>query len=674
MTTAFSRETGLPLHLLEDTLPLDLAATRDWFAQRVVGQVEAVDLVVDLLATIKADLARPGRPLASLMFIGPTGVGKTEMAKTLAEFLYQDRQRLTRIDMSEYADEPAIDRLIGTSGRSEGLLTSKVREQPFGVVLLDEFEKAHPRFFDLLLQVLGEGRLTDGAGRLADFRNSVIIMTSNLGAESFGRRAPGFGSGDLVDRETADHFTARAQEFLRPEMFNRIDRIVTFLPLSRMVLQDIVRRELKLLQQRDGVRYRSLRIEFHETLPAWLVDRCYDPRYGARPLKRAIERDILSGVAESLNVAQPDRSLHVNISPGPPSPRISVRHVSSVPRFSGTASLQGSTTEEVTAADACIQLRRNALRLQQCRGVQELRNDIYRLQRAKQRRKTQTARATRSVPFEQEAQLTAWQALAERVDRIAADAVTLEDQVLGSWYMGQPLDTPTIISQVEDQLKPLRALLLELFALQCERPNYVTLVVYGENAEWRNVLAQSYCDLAAAHAYQVEVYQILSYSERPPNVSDRILLGDRDAENAKLRRQANETKLLAQRVGSGEFPKWRITDQATGIALCIRGLCSWLLLEAEEGLHIWQEPRSKRRCLVHVSQAAMTDYQPPRRIDRREGIGNQRERRVWNRPRKNIDDKLSPRKVFWSNESLDPFLATLVEQHLTNRVEGWTKL
>ena len=170
-----------------------------------------MEIVVDLLATVKADLARPGRPLASLMFIGPTGVGKTEMAKTLAEFLYQDRQRLTRIDMSEYADPSAIDRLIGIGGRGEGLLTSKVREQPFGVVLLDEFEKAHPRFFDLLLQVLGDGRLTDGAGRLADFRNSVIIMTSNLGTESFGRRAPGFGSGDAADRETEDHFTAPAQ-------------------------------------------------------------------------------------------------------------------------------------------------------------------------------------------------------------------------------------------------------------------------------------------------------------------------------------------------------------------------------------------------------------------------------------------------------------------------------
>src|SRR5262249_9301288 len=161
----------------------DMAEARRWFAGRVIGQPEAVDLIVDLLATVKAGLARPRKPLASLLFIGPTGVGKTEMAKALAEFLFGSRQRLTRFDISEYADPLAVQRLIGGSFAAEGLLTARVREQPFSVVLLDEFEKAHPQLFDLLLQVLGEGRLTDAAGRLADFSNAVVILTSNLGAE-----------------------------------------------------------------------------------------------------------------------------------------------------------------------------------------------------------------------------------------------------------------------------------------------------------------------------------------------------------------------------------------------------------------------------------------------------------------------------------------------------------
>lgn len=159
---------------------------------RLIGQDRAVDLVTDLLATVKAMLTRPRRPIASLLFIGPTGVGKTEMAKALAEYFFGDRNRLTRFDMSEFANTTAVERLVGGTFAAEGLLTAKVREQPFSVLLFDEFEKAHPAFFDLLLQVLGDGRLTDTAGRLGDFSNTIVIMTSNLGAESFNRGT--FGS------------------------------------------------------------------------------------------------------------------------------------------------------------------------------------------------------------------------------------------------------------------------------------------------------------------------------------------------------------------------------------------------------------------------------------------------------------------------------------------------
>src|SRR5262249_55468409 len=161
-------ETGLPRVLLDPDVPIDIAETKQWFAKRVIGQSEAVDLVVDLLATVKAGLTRPNRPIASLLFIGPTGVGKTEMAKALAEFLFGSKDRLTRFDMSEYADPLAVQRLAGTAFGAEGLLTAKVREQPFCVLLLDEFEKAHPAFFDLLLQALGEARLTGAGRRVAD--------------------------------------------------------------------------------------------------------------------------------------------------------------------------------------------------------------------------------------------------------------------------------------------------------------------------------------------------------------------------------------------------------------------------------------------------------------------------------------------------------------------------
>jgi ATP-dependent Clp protease ATP-binding subunit ClpC len=212
VTESFAKETGLPLFLLDETTAYDSRQTFAWFAERVIGQDQAIGLIVDLLATVKAGLTRPRRPIASLLFVGPTGVGKTMMAKSLARFFFGDEGRIARFDMSEYADALAVTRLVGSATGGEGTLTSRVREQPFSVVLFDEFEKAHLSFFDLLLQTLGEGRLTDGRGRLADFSNSIVIMTSNLGAERFRRSRLGF----QAHLEAEQKYFRAAQKTLHP--------------------------------------------------------------------------------------------------------------------------------------------------------------------------------------------------------------------------------------------------------------------------------------------------------------------------------------------------------------------------------------------------------------------------------------------------------------------------
>ena len=192
VTAAFAKETGLPSFLLDDEVSFDVDRTTKWFEERVIGQSAAVKLIVELLATTKAGLTRPRRPIASLLFTGPTGTGKTEMAKSLARFFFGDERRMARFDMSEYADASAVTRLVGGLTGGEGTLTARIREQPFSVLLFDEFEKADSSFFDLLLQMLGDGRLTDGRGRLADFTNSIVVMTSNLGAQLFRRPRAGF--------------------------------------------------------------------------------------------------------------------------------------------------------------------------------------------------------------------------------------------------------------------------------------------------------------------------------------------------------------------------------------------------------------------------------------------------------------------------------------------------
>ena len=304
--TSFTAMTGLPKFLLSDTLPMRVDEVRNFFEQRLLGQPEAVGAMVELITVIKAGLNDPHKPLGSFFFVGPTGVGKTEAAKVLAEFLFSSRERMVRFDMSEYAAEDALPRLIGSAWRpeDEGELTRRVREQPFCVLLLDELEKAHPKIFDALLGVLGEGRLTDAQGQTVDFRNAIIIMTSNLGAHRKAMRPPGFDTrtpaSDDGDEQLQAHFEKQAEGFFRPEFYNRIDRVVAFRALTPEAIERITRRELGKLLMREGIVRRNLLVEIDDAVIALLAARGFDPQYGARPLQREIERALIVPLAQAV--------------------------------------------------------------------------------------------------------------------------------------------------------------------------------------------------------------------------------------------------------------------------------------------------------------------------------------------------------------------------------------
>jgi ATP-dependent Clp protease ATP-binding subunit ClpC len=311
ITSSFCARTGYPRELVDPTVRLDPDAVRAFFAGRVVGQESATELFSQLVVTLKTNLADPKRPLGSFLLLGPTGVGKTESALALAADLFRDEKRLVRFDMAEYAAPGSASRLVA-SGGAEHSLAKRVREQPFGVVLLDEVEKADSGVHDLLLQILGEGRLTDGGGRTVSFRNTIVVLTSNLGADAAGRSL-GFGGGGAAAHDT--HYRAAAATFFRPELLNRFDQIVPYRPLSPEVISTLARRALEQAIVREGLSRRGIRVDWDDAVVRRLTELGFDPRLGARPLKRAVEQHVVGPIARLLasRTHSPPRALAVGL-------------------------------------------------------------------------------------------------------------------------------------------------------------------------------------------------------------------------------------------------------------------------------------------------------------------------------------------------------------------------
>jgi ATP-dependent Clp protease ATP-binding subunit ClpC len=315
--------TGIPVHQLLEEEAQRLLHMEDRLHQRVIGQEHAIGVVADAIRRARAGMKDPKRPVGSFIFLGPTGVGKTELGRSLAHFLFDDESNMVRIDMSEHMEKHSVSRLIGAPpgyvGYEEGgQLTEAVRRRPFRVVLLDEIEKAHPDVFNVLLQIMEDGRLTDGRGRTVDFRNTVIIMTSNLGTSELGRETIGFRRGvdTQSDRDKLrDSVEEALKQAFRPEFLNRLDEIVIFDPLTQEQIQTIV--GLMMADVAKRLEERGVTAELTDDARVWLAKEGFDPTFGARPLRRAIQRFVENPLSKEILAGNFQEGDHVVVDVGP---------------------------------------------------------------------------------------------------------------------------------------------------------------------------------------------------------------------------------------------------------------------------------------------------------------------------------------------------------------------
>ena len=320
-----SRATGIPVTQLTEEERDRLLRLEEHLHQRVIGQEDAVTAVAEAVRRSRSGLGDPDRPGGIFLFLGPTGVGKTELARALAQALFGDENRMIRLDMSEFSERHTVSRMVGAPpgyvGYEEaGQLTEAVRRRPYSVILLDEIEKAHADVFNILLQVLEDGRLTDGQGRTVDFKNTVLIMTSNLGSDLIARTADGFGfsrPGESGQGSAMyNQLMRRLRESFRPEFLNRIDEIIIFRQLGRDQLRQIT--ELLLQETRRKLRAQDVTVEFTPGAVDWIAEHGYQPEFGARPMRRTIQREVDNRLSRLIldGQLQPGQQVTVGVADG----------------------------------------------------------------------------------------------------------------------------------------------------------------------------------------------------------------------------------------------------------------------------------------------------------------------------------------------------------------------
>jgi ATP-dependent Clp protease ATP-binding subunit ClpC len=560
----FLAETGLPELLLRRSIKFQREAISEWFAERVMGQTRAVQAVVDRLSQIKAQLFRRQRPLASLVLIGPTGVGKTELAKSLAEFLFGSAQRLLRFDLSQATDALAVQRLIGSKafGDSEGLLTARVREQPFSVLLLDEFEKADASFYDLLLQILGDGRISDGNGRVADFSNCVILLTSNLGAKAR-QKTLGFAQQAADDLQ---HYQRALQAFLRPEIYNRFDAIVPFESLAPEQIKKILQRELAQLKRRRFFLDTGTELSLAEPALAKLGELGFDAQFGARALKRAVETHVAQPLARMFAVQkQVDDAMQAKAKREPhayhcDSEELALKRIET--NAKAAPERDESARELALHAGA---LRRDLDALSGCEEVQSWSDERMLLEQ--QRKRAQKRK--RDLTEREIERIAALSQALDRMHKARSRSEAIEDQCVVAALSGVGAASPTELAQARAELQPIKESLLRL---RVRDPDTAQVALIADHAEFLLFLLTTYQSYAKQQKWTITLTHVI---ERPPAKS-------KSSESKVLRIIPTHTLKDAELILS------EASSSYLGAVITLHGPLAALKMALENGLQVWR--------------------------------------------------------------------------------------
>ena len=597
---AFCSETGMPRRMLDPQQPLDLAEVQSFFERRLFGQPDAIRVAVGVLASIKTGLSRTGKPIASMLLIGPTGVGKTETAKALAEFMFGDARRMIRIDMSEYADPAAVLRLLGDLDGGEGVLVGAVRRQPFSVVLFDELEKAHTSFFDLLLQVLGEGRLTGGDGLTANFCGTIVVMTSNLGAEVMQRAPMGMATRREDPRR---HFEQAVQDAFRPELFNRIDHIVPFAVLSAAERAPIFQREVSLMRRREGILERSVELDLADDLPARLAAQPGDPRYGARDVQRVLRQQVLLPLAQALA----------------PHPYVQPVKVKVAAEASGKFMVRADMLQRPTdlaplqTADALADARRRWQRVAEGPLYINLVNQVFRLdkeRRAHDKKRRKLAHLPHWDNTEGGARERELQAVRQSADALLGEVMALESEALLA-LVGEPVSPP------DPSGWQRRFLAFKQRTFQAVRPasGICTVGLYAA-PRLLDILFPAFTELAQLAGLTVKV-QVVRMSDEPPPKPPRprdtapFVEHDEDDEDKEKTEPLPPPYLV--------YPWPQVGGKKTlivGFELELRGPAVYDYFRAEGGVwRVWEGDR-KSNVWVSVHNLPLEEFKSPAGVHR----------------------------------------------------------